>query len=75
VVEIDSESSLLETAEQSGIKINNACRQGACGACKVRVQGQVEHEGVASALTEDDRKKGYVLSCIAYAKGATSVEA
>lgn len=73
--ELDPDSSILETAEQLGINIPFACRQGACGACKVRVEGEVEYEGVASALSEDDKKKGYVLSCIAHATGATTVEA
>lgn len=73
--ELDPDSSILETAEQLGINIPFACRQGACGACKVRVEGDVEYEGVASALSEDDKKKGYVLACIAHATGATTVEA
>jgi len=35
-VKCDGEESILEVAEQAGVKIRNSCRVGSCGSCKRR---------------------------------------
>ncbi|WP_416674775.1 2Fe-2S iron-sulfur cluster-binding protein [Egbenema bharatensis] len=66
-VAADGTTSILELAEQEGIEIRNACRVGACGACKVHArEGKVHYDSQPAALTEKDREAGYVLACVAY---------
>lgn len=66
-VAADGSASILELAEQEGIEIRNACRVGACGACKVHArEGRVRYDSQPAALTEKDQEGGYVLACVAY---------
>jgi ferredoxin-NADP reductase/ferredoxin len=63
----DGSTSILELAEQEGIEIRNACRVGACGACKIHArEGRVRYDSQPAALTEKDQEAGYVLACLAY---------
>lgn len=72
----DDNASILEIAEQENIPIRNACRIGACGACKVRIpKGQVRYDSSPAALTEFDRQAGYALACVAYPIAHLEVEA
>jgi glycine betaine catabolism B len=72
----DDCSSILELAEQEGVTIPNACRVGACGACKVMTrQGQVRYDAPPAALTPTDQQAGYTLACVAYAVDRVVVEA
>jgi ferredoxin-NADP reductase len=60
--------SLLEAAEAAGVAIPSLCRTGACGTCRTRlVKGDVEAD--TSLLDEEDREAGYILPCVAVAKG------
>jgi glycine betaine catabolism B len=71
----DGDLSILELAEQEGIRIPNACRAGGCGACKVRTQGRVRYATAPAALTAADRDAGQALACVAHPVGALMVEA
>ncbi|MDX2239410.1 MAG: 2Fe-2S iron-sulfur cluster-binding protein, partial [Leptolyngbyaceae cyanobacterium bins.302] len=63
-------------AEQIGVVIQNACRAGVCGMCKVLVkEGEVEHAQPPVALHPDDESAGYVLACIACPVSRVVVEA
>ncbi|MBE9180085.1 FHA domain-containing protein [Oculatella sp. LEGE 06141] len=75
-VAADGNTSILELAEQEGVEIRNACRVGACGACKVHAsQGEVRYDTPPMALTAADQKAGYVLACVAYPVNRVVVEA
>jgi glycine betaine catabolism B len=68
--------SILELAEQEGIKIRSNCRQGVCGACKKRkVEGEVRYESEPEALEADELTAGYILTCIACPVGRVVIEA
>lgn len=68
--------SILEVAEQEGIRIRSSCKQGICGACRVRkVEGTISYETEPEALDDRDRDEGYILPCIACAVGRVVVEA
>lgn len=65
-VSADEHATILELAEQEGIQIRNACRVGACGACKVLTrEGAVHYDTTPNALTAADQQAGYVLACVA----------
>ncbi len=65
---------LLEAAEAAGADIPSACRAGVCGTCRTRLMdGRVECQG--DALDERDRQDGYILPCVARARGDCALEA
>ncbi|MFA5937720.1 MAG: 2Fe-2S iron-sulfur cluster-binding protein [Sinimarinibacterium sp.] len=69
------DKTVLEAADDVGVAIDYSCRQGFCGACKVKLlAGQVTME-VEDGLTPADRTAGLVLACQAKAKQDVTVEA
>ncbi|KAB8331898.1 FHA domain-containing protein [Scytonema tolypothrichoides VB-61278] len=72
----DGEESILNLAEQQGVRIRNSCRSGVCGSCKkLKLQGQIYTEGEPEALEESERQQGYVLTCISYPIGRVVIDA
>lgn len=68
-------ATILDAAEDAGIAIDNACRSGTCGMCRVKLlSGQVDMIS-DDALTEEDKTAGYILACQAEARGDITVEA
>lgn len=66
---------VLELSEELGIGIQNSCRVGTCGLCKVKMTtGEVEME-VQDSLDEGDKAKGMILACQAKPKSDIAVEA
>lgn len=69
------QESILAVAQQQGVPIRSACLQGVCGACKQRqVEGEVTYGGEPVALTEEEKKAGFILPCIAFPVGKVVVE-
>jgi ferredoxin len=67
--------SLLELAEEKGINIESACRQGFCGTCKTRLlSGKVDME-ITDGLEDEDLKQNMILPCIARPKSNIVLEA
>jgi len=58
---------VLSALERAGYALPNNCRAGACGECKVKVRtGQFDQGMVLDmALSQDERKQGYGLMCMA----------
>jgi glycine betaine catabolism B len=72
----DGTESILELAEQVGVKIRSGCRQGVCGACKkLKLEGEVKYDCEPDGLEPDERAAGYILPCVAAAVGRVVVEA
>ena len=72
---IRSEQTILELSEELAIGIQNSCRVGTCGLCKVKMtSGEVEME-VQDSLDADDKAGGIILACQAKAKTEVTVEA
>lgn len=66
---------ILELSEELGIGIENSCRVGTCGICKVKMtSGEVDQE-VQDSLDDDDKKNGIILACQAKPKTEVTVEA
>ena len=66
---------VLEAAEEAGVPLESACRQGYCGICKVKLlSGEVTME-VDDSLTPLDRSSGMILACQAKASADITVDA
>lgn len=75
-VKCDGEESILEVAEQAGVKIRNSCRVGSCGSCKkVKLEGEVKMEGYdPEALEPLEIGAGFILCCVAFPKGKVVID-
>ena len=73
-VDISPEQTILEVAEEAGVEIENSCRSGTCGMCKVKLlSGKVSME-VEDSLEEEEKNKGIILACQAKADEDVSIE-
>ena len=58
---------VLMALEKAGYALPNNCRAGACGECKVKVSSGQFDQGMVldMALSQEERKQGYGLMCMA----------
>jgi ferredoxin-NADP reductase len=68
-------ATILDAADEAGVFIDNACRSGTCGSCRVKLLTGSVRMSVEDALTDDDRADGYILACQAMIRGDVEVEA
>ena len=68
-------STILDAADAAGIYIDNACRSGTCGSCRVKLSAGKVHMPVEEALTGEDKAEGYILACQAEISGDFAVDA
>ncbi len=69
------DETILDAAERLGIEIDNSCRSGSCGSCKVKLlSGDVVME-CEDGLEADEKAQGMVLACQAIAKNNVTVDA
>jgi ferredoxin-NADP reductase len=69
------DKAILDVADEIGVEIDNSCRTGICGLCKVKLlSGQVTM-AVEDALTPEDKAGGIILACQAKSAGNVEVEA
>jgi len=66
-VPVADDETVLVALEKGGYALPNNCRAGACGECKVRVlEGQFDQGFVLDmALSQEERKQGFGLMCVA----------
>lgn len=66
-VDCASGDTVLTALEKAGYALPNNCRAGACGECKIKVlSGQFDQGMVLDmALSQDERRQGYGLMCMA----------
>ncbi|QEP43060.1 CDP-6-deoxy-delta-3,4-glucoseen reductase [Ectothiorhodospiraceae bacterium BW-2] len=65
---------VLDAALRQGIALPHGCRGGACGACKCKIEGDIDYRDDPMALSEQDRVEGKGLPCVAEAKGDLKLE-
>lgn len=64
-VQVAVDQTILEAAEQAGLRLPVGCRYGACITCAARlIQGEVE-QSQAVVLKPEQQTQGYVLLCVA----------
>lgn len=67
---------VLAEAARAGIRLPSSCRNGVCRACMCRLlQGSVEYTVPWPGLSADERAEGWVLPCVALARGDLRLEA
>jgi ferredoxin-NADP reductase len=75
-IEVDCTGSdyVLDLAVDRGLEQAFSCRAGQCGSCKVMLlDGAVEHD-CTDALSPDDAREGFILSCQARPLGTVVVD-
>ena len=68
-------ATILDAADEAGIFIDNACRSGTCGSCRVKLASGSVRMPVEDALTKEDKAGGYILACQAEISGDVVVDA
>lgn len=72
--EIDSNSTVLDLADEIGVEIDNSCRDGSCGTCLVKLNSGKVSMACDDGLEDTDKEKGFVLACQAKAQSDLEVE-
>ena len=66
--------SLLEAAQQAGVRLPRSCRNGSCRACLCRLsEGAVRYRIEWPGLSPEERAQGCILPCVAVAAAACVV--
>ncbi len=69
------EKTVLDVADEIGVEIDNSCREGTCGTCKVKLlAGEVSME-VDDGLEPEDKEQNIILACQAKSRKDVSVDA
>ena len=65
----------LRSADEVGVEIDNSCRVGTCGVCRVKLLSGTVTMAVEDGLEPGDKEKNIILACQAKATGDVTVEA
>ena len=72
-LEVPEDEYILVVAERAGLALPYSCRIGTCAVCVAHVVGDVDQsEGVM--LTNEEKRDGFCLLCIAKPRGPCSVD-
>ncbi|HTI71050.1 MAG TPA: 2Fe-2S iron-sulfur cluster-binding protein [Candidatus Limnocylindria bacterium] len=66
---------ILEAAEAAGVRIENECRVGTCGTCKIKLLSGAVTMEVEDSLGAEEKANGIILACQAKSTGNVVVEA
>ena len=69
------DKTILDVADQLGVPIDNSCRVGTCGVCRVTLRRGRVTMGVEDGLETGVKEKGIILACQAKSTGDLEVEA
>lgn len=71
---IAENDTILDVADKAHVFIDNACRSGTCGACRVKLLSGKVRMPVEDSLTQGEKARGYILACQALAESDVVVE-
>jgi ferredoxin-NADP reductase len=66
---------LLDVADEIGVEIDNSCRVGTCGTCRVKLLSGSVTMAVEDGLEPGDKENNIILACQAKSTGDVVVEA
>src|SRR5262249_7226075 len=72
---VPADATILDIADDLGVFIDNACRSGTCGSCRVRLISGTVSMAVQDGLSDHDRAERYILTCQAKVQGDVVVDA
>lgn len=72
---LPADTSVLEAAEHVGVSIDNSCRAGTCGLCKVKLLKGAVTMAVEDSLSPEEKSQGIILACQAKSRSNIEVEA
>ncbi|GAA0768910.1 2Fe-2S iron-sulfur cluster-binding protein [Ideonella azotifigens] len=68
--------SLLEAAQQAGVRLARSCRNGTCRACRCQLlAGEVRYRVEWPGISAEERAEGLILPCVAEPLGDVRIEA
>lgn len=68
-------STILDAADAADVYIDNACRSGTCGLCRVKLLSGRVRMAVEDSLPEDEKNDGYILACQAELESDVEIDA
>lgn len=75
IAPLPPDQTILELADELGVEIDNSCRSGTCGMCKVKMlEGEVTME-CEDSLEPEEKADGLILACQAKATADVVIEA
>ena len=72
--EADEAHTLMECADREDLRMPRGCRFGSCCTCAVRLRKGKVAQVVGTGLTALQREQGFILPCVAYARGEAVIE-
>ena len=66
---------ILDVADEIGVDIDNSCRVGTCGTCRVKLVSGDVTMAVEDGLEPGDKEQGIILACQAKSTGNVAVDA
>ena len=72
---VPTDATILDAADNCGVFIDNACRPGTCGSCRIRLISGSVSIAVEDALATQDKADGCIRACQAKITGDVKVDA
>ncbi|MEW5976335.1 MAG: 2Fe-2S iron-sulfur cluster-binding protein [Acidobacteriota bacterium] len=69
------DQTILDVADSVGVEIDNSCRSGSCGSCKVKLLSGTVTMECEDALEPNDKAQNIILACQAKSTSNVAVEA